>query len=204
MDVSSRAAAALRYAPRMSTSSSIAHESSAVCLAGRAVDPSHPYVIAELSANHGGSLDAALHLIDLAAECGADAIKLQTYTPDGMTLDIAEPPFVVGPNSLWAGRTLHDLYTEAQTPWEWHARLFEAAAERGLHCFSTPFDRAAVEFLEQFDPPAYKIASFEILDLELISHAASTGRPLIISTGMATADEIDDAVDAARPRARRR
>jgi N-acetylneuraminate synthase len=170
-----------------------------VRLAGRAVGPGHdPYVIAELSANHGGSPEVAERVIRLAAEAGADAVKLQTYTADSMTLDLAEPPFVVGEGTLWAGRTLHDLYEEAHTPWDWHPRLFEVAAEVGLACFSTPFDRAAVDFLEQFDPPAHKIASFELLDLDLIAYAASTGRPLIISTGMATEAEVDDAVGAAR------
>lgn len=165
----------------------------------RAVGEGHlPYVIAELSANHGGSVDAAERLVRLAAETGADAVKLQTYTPDSMTLDLDVAPFVAGPGTLWAGRTLHDLYREAQTPWEWHERLFAVAADVGLQCFSTPFDRAAVDFLERFDPPAHKIASFELLDLDLISYAASTGRPLIISTGMASVDEIDEAVGAAR------
>lgn len=170
-----------------------------VRVGARAVGQGHPpYVVAELSANHGGSLDLAEEVIRLAAAAGADAVKLQTYTPDSMTLDLAEPPFVVGPGTLWEGRTLYDLYREAQTPRAWHARLFELAADLGLQCFSTPFDRDAVDFLEQFDPPAHKIASFELLDLELIAHAASTGRPLVISTGMATEDEIDDAVGAAR------
>ena len=167
-------------------------------LGGRVVGEGHaPYVIAEVSANHGGSLVTAERIVRLAAEAGADAVKLQTYTPDSMTLDLAEPPFVVGEGTLWAGRTLYDLYEEAQTPWEWHEPLFGLASSLGLACFSTPFDRSAVDFLEQFDPPAHKIASFELLDLELIRHAASTGRPLIISTGMATADEIDDAMQAA-------
>lgn len=161
--------------------------------AGRA-----PFAIAELSANHGGSIDAAEAVIRLAAEAGAHAIKLQTYTADSMTLDLAEPPFVVGAGTLWEGRKLHDLYEEAHTPWAWHERLFQVAAEVGLPCFSTPFDRAAVDFLEPFDPPAHKIASFELLDHDLIAYAASTGRPLIISTGMATEAEIDEAVDAAR------
>lgn len=168
-------------------------------LGERLVGDGHaPYVIAEISANHGGSLEAAERIVRLAKEAGADAVKLQTYTPDGMTLDLAEPPFIVGEGTLWAGRTLYDLYEEAQTPWAWHGRLFELAASQGLACFSTPFDRSAVDFLEQFNPPAHKIASFELLDLDLIRHAASTGRPLIISTGMASADEIDDAVGAAR------
>lgn len=170
-----------------------------VVLGDRTVGEGHdPYVIGELSANHGGSIEAAAEVLRLAAEAGADAVKLQTYTPDGMTLDLHEPPFVVGPGTLWTGRTLHDLYEEAQTPWSWHPRLFEVAADLGVACFSTPFDREAVDFLEQFDPPAHKIASFELLDHALIAHAASTGRPLIISTGMATEVEIDEAVDAAR------
>ena len=170
-----------------------------VRLGERLVGDAHPpYVIAEISANHRGSLEAAERIVRLAAEAGADAVKLQTYTPDGMTLDLAEPPFIVGEGTLWAGRTLHDLYEEAQTPWEWHGRLFELAASLGLACFSTPFDRSAVDFLEQFNPPAHKIASFEVLDVDLIRYAASTGRPLIISTGMASTDEIDDAVAAAR------
>ncbi|MFN8018484.1 MAG: pseudaminic acid synthase [Acidimicrobiales bacterium] len=170
-----------------------------VLLGDRPVGPAHPpYVIAELSANHGGSLEAAERVLLLAAEAGADAVKLQTYTPASMTLDLHEPPFVVGGGTLWEGRTLHDLYEEAQTPYEWHPRLFALAAELGLQCFSTPFDRAAVDFLEQFDPPAHKIASFELLDLDLIAHAAATGRPLIMSTGMATEAEVDDAVAAAR------
>lgn len=174
-------------------------EPSELVLGSRTVGPGHrPYVIAELSANHGGSLAAAEEVVRLAAEAGADAVKLQTYTPDSMTLDLDVAPFVVGPGTLWEGRTLYDLYGEAQTPWEWHPRLFELAAELGLACFSSPFDRAAVDFLEAFDPPAHKIASFELLDHALIAHAASTGRPLLMSTGMATATEIDEAVDVAR------
>jgi N-acetylneuraminate synthase len=170
-----------------------------VALGGRLVG-SHqpPYVIAEVSANHRGSLAEAERIVRLAAEAGADAVKLQTYTPDSMTLDLREPPFVVGADTLWSGRSLHDLYVEAQTPWSWHQPLFELAASLGLQCLSTPFDHAAVDFLEQFDPPAHKIASFELLDLSLIRHAASTGRPLILSTGMATLEEIDDAVEAAQ------
>lgn len=174
-------------------------EIAAVSLGGRRVGDGHaPYVIAELSANHGGSFEAAARIVRLAADAGADAVKLQTYTPESMTLDLIEPPFIVGEGTLWSGRTLYDLYQEAQTPWEWHAPLFELAASLGMACFSTPFDRAAVDFLEQFDPPAHKIASFELLDVDLIRHAASTGRPLIISTGMATEEEIDDAIEAAR------
>lgn len=170
-----------------------------IALGDRRVGPAEPpYVIAEVSANHGGSLAAAKRIVELAAEAGADAVKLQTYTPDSMTLSIDKPPFVVGPGTLWEGRTLHDLYVEAQTPWEWHEPLFSLARTLGLDCLSTPFDTEAVDFLEQFDPPAHKIASFELVDLELIAHAAATGRPLIMSTGMATDDEIDDAVRTAR------
>lgn len=169
-----------------------------VDLGGRRVGASErPYVIAEVSANHRGSIAEAERIVRLAAEAGADAVKLQTYTPDSMTLDLREPPFVVGADTLWAGRSLHDLYVEAQTPWSWHAPLFDLAGSLGLQCLSTPFDHAAVDFLEQFDPPAHKIASFELLDLSLIRYAASTGRPLILSTGMATLGEIDDAVEAA-------
>ena len=170
-----------------------------VAIAGRPVGAGHrPYVIAELSANHGGSLERAEAVVRAAAAAGADAVKLQTYTADSMTLDLDEGPFVVGPGSPWEGRRLHDLYEEAHTPWAWHEPLFALAAELGLHCFSTPFDLAAVERLEELDPPAYKIASFELLDLRLIARAASTGKPVIMSTGMATVDEIDEAVDAAR------
>lgn len=157
-----------------------------------------PYVIAELSANHRGSLEWAEGVVRAAAAAGADAIKLQTYTAGSMTLAIDRPPFIAGDGTQWAGRTLYDLYEEAHTPWDWHKPLFNLAAQLGLHCFSSPFSRDAVDFLEQLDPPAYKIASFELLDLDLIGYAASTGRPLIISTGMATLDEIDEAVTAAR------
>jgi pseudaminic acid synthase len=170
-----------------------------VVIGGRPVGPGEPpYVIAELSANHGGSLDAALAVVRHAAAAGAHAVKLQTYTPDTMTLDLRQPPFLVGEGTLWAGRTLYDLYEEAQTPWEWHEPIFALAAELGLACFSSPFDATAVEFLERFDPPAHKIASFELLDVALIRAAAATGRPHVMSTGMATVEEVDDAVEAAR------
>jgi N-acetylneuraminate synthase len=158
-----------------------------------------PLVIAELSGNHNGSLERALALVDAAATAGAHAVKLQTYTPDTMTLDIADGDFVIDdPTSLWYGRTLYDLYGEASTPWEWHEALFARAREHGIECFSTPFDESAIEYLERFDPPGYKIASFEVTDLRLIGVAARTGRPMILSTGMATLREIDEAVRTAR------
>ena len=158
-----------------------------------------PYLIAEMSGNHNQSLERALSIVDAAAEAGADAIKLQTYTAETMTLDTRGPGFVIEDDrSLWSGRQLYDLYQQAHTPWEWHKPIMERAASRGLHCFSTPFDDSAVDFLESLGVPAYKIASFENGDLPLIRKVASTGKPMIISTGMATAAEIDEAVRAAR------
>ncbi len=169
-------------------------------IAGREIGPhARPYLIAEMSGNHNRSLERALAIVDAAAASGADAIKLQTYTADTMTLDIRAPGFVIdNPKSPWAGRQLHELYAEAATPWEWHAPIMARAKELGLHCFSTPFDDTAVDFLESLDVPAYKIASFELIDLALIRRVAATGKPLIISTGMSTLSEIDDAVRAAR------
>lgn len=169
-------------------------------IADRSIGPDHrPYIIAEMSGNHNQSLDRALEIVDAAAANGADAIKLQTYTADTMTLDVRMPGFVIeDPDSLWAGRQLHELYQEAHTPWDWHQPIMERAAGHGLHCFSSPFDATAVDFLESLGVAAYKIASFEIVDLPLIRKAASTGKPLIMSTGMATAAEIEEAVDAAR------
>lgn len=158
-----------------------------------------PYLIAEMSGNHNQSLDRALEIVDAAAQAGADAIKLQTYTADTMTLNLRRPGFVIDdPMSLWVGRQLHELYQEAHTPWEWHAPIMERAARHGVHCFSTPFDFSSVEFLESLDVPAYKIASFENTDLPLIRRVAATGKPIIMSTGMATVGEIDEAVRAAR------
>jgi N-acetylneuraminate synthase len=157
-----------------------------------------PFVIAELSGNHGGSLQRALETVDAIAEAGADALKLQTYTADTMTLDVDAPRFRIDdPNSLWAGRHYHDLYHEAHTPWEWHGELFDRARAQGMIPFSSPFDATAVSFLVELDVPCLKIASFEITDLPLIRCAAETGLPLIVSTGMATREEIAEAVAAA-------
>jgi len=158
-----------------------------------------PFVVAELSGNHNGSLARALAIVDAAADAGAHAVKLQTYTADTMTLPLAEREFLVeDPASLWRGRSLHDLYREAHTPWDWHRPIFERCAERGLIGFSTPFDATAVDFLESLDVPCYKIASFENTDLPLIRRVAATGKPMIVSTGMANGEELREAVDAAR------
>ena len=164
---------------------------------GRPIGPDHPpLVIAELSGNHNASLDRALALIDAAADAGAEAIKLQTYTPDTITIDHDGPGFRVK-GGLWDGRTLHDLYAEAHTPYEWHAALFAHARKRGLIVFSSPFDETAITLLEGLDAPAYKIASFEAIDLPLIRRAARAGKPMIVSTGMTTEDEIGEALAAA-------
>ena len=158
-----------------------------------------PYLIAEMSGNHNQSLERALEIVDVAAAHGADAVKLQTYTAATMTLNVRMPGFVIDdPKSLWAGRQLYELYEEAHTPWDWHQPIIDRAASRGIHCFSTPFDCSSVDFLESLNVPAYKIASFENTDLPLIRRVAATGKPIIISTGMATAGEIDEAVRAAR------
>lgn len=158
-----------------------------------------PFIIAEMSGNHNKSLDRALAIVDAAAVAGAQAIKLQTFTADTMTLDITEGEFTINDSkSLWAGQALHSLYQQAYTPWEWHAPIFERAKAKGMLCFSSPFDESAVDFLETLDAPFYKIASFECIDLPLIRRAARTGKPLIISTGMATIAEIAEAVDTAR------
>jgi len=172
--------------------------SGAFSIAGRPIGPGHPpYVIAELSGNHNGQIERALRLIDVAKEMGADAVKLQTYTADTMTIDAAGPEFEIK-GGLWDGRRLHELYQEAQTPWDWHPQLFDHARRVGIACFSTPFDASAVDLLEKLDAPAYKVASFEIVDLPLIRRVAQTGKPLIISTGMANLGEIGEAVQAAR------
>lgn len=158
-----------------------------------------PFIIAEMSGNHNASLERALAIVDAAADAGAHAIKLQTYTADTMTLDLNEGDFVISdPKSLWKGRQLYDLYQEAHTPWDWHKPIMERAKERGILCFSSPFDDSAVDFLETLDVLAYKIASFELVDLPLIKKCAKTGKPIIMSTGMATLAEIDDAVRTAR------
>lgn len=158
-----------------------------------------PFIIAEMSGNHNKSLDRALSIVDAAAKAGAQAIKLQTFTPDTMTLNITGREFTINdPKSLWAGQALHALYKTAYTPWEWHAPIMERARARGLICFSSPFDDSAVDFLETLDVPLYKIASFELVDLPLIRKVAATGKPIIMSTGMATIAEIAEAVDAAR------
>ena len=155
-----------------------------------------PYVIAELSANHNGKIETALKIIEEAHRAGADAVKLQTYRPDTITLNASTEDFQIK-GGLWDGRTLFDLYESAHMPWEWHAPLFERAHELGLTIFSSPFDATAVDLLESLNAPAYKIASFEVIDLPLIKYVASTKKPMIISTGMANAEEIEEAIEAA-------
>lgn len=158
-----------------------------------------PFIIAEMSGNHNQSLERALHLVELAAEAGVDALKLQTYTPDTITLDVHTGEFFISNDeNLWKGQSLYNLYKEAYTPWEWHKAIFDRAKELGLIAFSSPFDETAVDFLETLNVPAYKIASFENVSIPLIRKVAKTGKPIIISTGMATAAELDEAVQTIR------
>lgn len=165
----------------------------------RHIGPGYPvYIIAEVSANHHQDFGEAVRLVKAAKESGADAVKLQTYTPDTITIQCDAADFQIGGGTLWDGRTLYDLYREAYMPWEWQPELKKVADEMGLTLFSTPFDKTAVDFLEQMDVPAYKIASFEVVDIPLIEYIASKGKPLIMSTGMATQEEIAEAVQSAR------
>ncbi|MDO4434349.1 MAG: pseudaminic acid synthase [Alysiella sp.] len=156
-----------------------------------------PYIIAEMSANHNGSLENSLKIIEQAKQCGADAVKIQTYTADTITLNSRQPEFMIN-GGLWHGQSLYELYQKAHMPWDWHKPLFEYAKEVGITIFSSPFDFTAVDLLESLDVPAYKIASFEAIDLPLIKYVAQTGKPMIISTGMADADEIGEAIDTAK------
>ena len=172
--------------------------SNKICIAGRKIGASYsPYVIAEMSANHNGNIETAFRIIEEAKKAGADAIKMQTYTADTLTLNCDLPDFQIS-DGLWAGRTLYELYEWAHTPWDWHKPLFDRAQELGITIFSSPFDITAIDLLEDLNAPAYKIASFEAVDLPLIKYAASTGKPMIISTGMADAEEIAEAIEAAR------
>lgn len=158
-----------------------------------------PFIIAEMSGNHNQSLERALEIVDAAAKTGVHALKIQTYTPDTMTIDLSEREFYIGdPNSLWSGTSLYKLYGDAYTPWDWHKPIFDRAKDLGLIAFSSPFDDTAVDFLESLDVPCYKIASFENTDLPLIRRVAATGKPVIISTGMATVAELDETVQTAR------
>lgn len=173
---------------------------SEIAIGKRLIGTGHrPFVIAEMSGNHNQSLERALQIVDAASQAGADAIKLQTYTADTMTLNVKGDGFVIDDKgSLWADRQLYDLYAEAHTPWDWHGPIMQRAAARGLYCFSTPFDETAVDFLESLQVPAYKIASFENTDIPLVRKVAATGKPIIISTGMASVAELDETVRAAR------
>ena len=174
--------------------------SGVVRIANKSIGRAHaPFVIAEMSGNHNQSLERALEIVEAAAKCGAHALKIQTYTPDTMTIDLDEREFHISDrNSLWAGTSLYKLYGEAYTPWDWHKPIFDRCRELGMIGFSTPFDDTAVDFLESLDIPCYKIASFENTDIPLIRRVAATGKPMIVSTGMATAAELDETVHAAR------
>lgn len=168
-------------------------------IAGRKIGQGYPpYIVAEMSANHQQSFERAVEILKAVKECGADAVKLQTYTPDTITIDCRNEYFQIGKGTIWEGRHLYDLYGEAYTPWEWQPKLKEIAEDLGLALFSSPFDHTAVEFLEKMGVPAYKIASFELVDLPLIRRVAQTGKPIIMSTGMATLAEIDEAMHTAR------
>jgi len=171
-----------------------------IYLASRLIGRNHsPFIVAEMSGNHNQSLQRALAIVEAAAKAGAHGLKLQTYTADTMTLDLAEGEFFISdPNNLWAGNSLYQIYQQAYTPWEWHQPIFSRARELGLIPFSTPFDESAVDFLETLNVPCYKVASFENTDLPLIRKIAATGKPMIISTGMATVAELDDTVRMAR------
>jgi N-acetylneuraminate synthase len=169
-----------------------------ISIASRKIGLAHtPYVIAEMSANHNGNIETAYRIIEEAKKAGADAIKMQTYKADTLTINCELPDFQIQ-DGLWAGRTLYELYEWAHTPWDWHKPLFEHARKLGITIFSSPFDNTAIDLLEDLNAPAYKIASFEAVDLPLIKYAASTGKPMIISTGMANAEEIAEAIEAAR------
>lgn len=169
-----------------------------ITINGREIGPGKPtYIIAEMSANHDQDFDKAVRIIQAMKESGADAVKLQTYTADTMTIDCDAPHFHIGAGTLWEGRNLHDLYKEAYTPWDWQPKLQKIANDLGMDLFSTPFDTTAVEFLEEMDVPAYKVASFELNDIPLIRTVASTGKPMIMSTGMASKEEIHEAVQTA-------